>query len=103
MSTSFIRIKLKSFDHKLVDISARDIVETVRKTGAQVKGPILLPVKTERITVLSSPHVYKTSRDQFELKTHKRLIDILEPNEKTIGELVKLELAAGVDVKISLT
>ena len=102
MSTSTIRIKLKSFDHILVDISARDIIEVARKTGAQVKGPILLPVTTERITVLSGPHIYKTARDQFELKTYKRLIDIFDPTDGTVEALVKLELAAGVDVKISL-
>lgn len=98
-----IRIRLKAFDHKLIDISTKEIVETAKKTGAQVKGPIPLPVRKERFTVLTSPHVDKKAREQFEIRTHKRLIDIVEPTEKTVDALMKLDLAAGVDVQISLS
>lgn len=95
-----IRLKLKSFDHKLLDISMEEIVETVKKTGASIMGPVPLPTKKEIFTVLRSPHVDKKSREQFELKTHKRLLDILEPTGKTIDALRKLDLPAGVDVEI---
>jgi small subunit ribosomal protein S10 len=97
-----IRIRLKAFDHRLIDSSAREIVETAKRTGAQVKGPIPLPTKMERFTVLISPHVNKDARDQYELRTHKRLMDILEPTDKTVDALMKLELPAGVDVQIKL-
>ncbi len=95
-----IRIRLKAFDHVVLDQAAADIVRTAEKTGAQVSGPIPLPVKTERWTVLRSPHVDKKSREQFEMRTHKRLIDILEPTTQTVDALMKLELPAGVDVEI---
>ena len=97
-----IRIRLKAFDHRLIDNSAREIVETAKRTGAQVRGPVPLPTKTERFTVLISPHVDKDARDQYQLKTHKRLMDILEPTDKTVDALMKLELPAGVDVQIKL-
>ncbi len=97
-----IRIRLKAFDHRLIDNSAREIVETAKRTGAQVKGPVPLPTKIERFTVLISPHVNKDARDQYELRTHKRLMDILEPTDKTVDALMKLELPAGVDVQIKL-
>ena len=97
-----IRIRLKAFDHRLVDRSAQEIVETARRTGAQVKGPIPLPTKLERYTVLISPHVNKDARDQYETRTHKRLMDIVDPNDKTVDALMKLDLAAGVDVQIKL-
>jgi len=103
MSTSQrIRIRLKAFDHRLIDQSAREIVETARRTGAQVRGPIPLPTKIERFTVLVSPHVNKDARDQYELRTHKRLMDIVDPTDKTVDALMKLDLAAGVDVQIKL-
>ena len=97
-----IRIRLKAFDHRLIDQSAREIVETAKRTGAQVKGPIPLPTKKERYTVLISPHVNKDARDQYELRTHKRLMDIVDPTDKTVDALMKLDLAAGVDVQIQL-
>ena len=97
-----IRIRLKAFDHRLIDSSAREIVDTAKRTGAQVKGPVPLPTKMERFTVLISPHVNKDARDQYELRTHKRLMDILEPTDKTVDALMKLELPAGVDVQIKL-
>jgi len=97
-----IRIRLKAFDHRLIDNSAKEIVETARRTGAQVKGPVPLPTKMERFTVLISPHVNKDARDQYELRTHKRLMDIVEPTDKTVDALMKLELPAGVDVQIKL-
>lgn len=97
-----IRIRLKAFDHRLIDVSAREIVDTAKRTGAQVRGPIPLPTKKERFTVLISPHVNKDARDQYELRTHKRLMDILEPTDKTVDALMKLELPAGVDVQIKL-
>lgn len=98
-----IRIRLKAFDHKLIDISTQEIVDTAKKTGAQVKGPIPLPVRKERFTILISPHVNKKARDQYEIRTHKRLIDIVEPTDKTVDALMKLDLASGVDVQISLS
>lgn len=103
MATSqTIRIRLKAFDYRLIDQSAQEIVETAKRTGAQVKGPIPLPTKKERFTVLISPHVNKDARDQYELRTHKRLMEIVDPTEKTVDALMKLDLAAGVDVQIKL-
>ena len=95
-----IRLKLKSFDHKLLDVSMEEIVDTVKKTGATIVGPIPIPTKREIFTVLRSPHVDKKSREQFQLKTHKRLVDIVDPTAKTIDALRKLDLPAGVDVEI---
>jgi len=97
-----IRIRLKAFDHRLIDQSAREIVETAKRTGAHVKGPIPLPTRMERFTILISPHVNKDARDQYEIRTHKRLMDIVDPTEKTVDALMKLDLAAGVDVQIKL-
>lgn len=97
-----IRIRLKAFDHRLIDHSASEIVETARRTGARVKGPIPLPTKIERFTVLISPHVNKDARDQYEIRTHKRIMDIVDPTDKTVDALMKLDLAAGVDVQIKL-
>ena len=97
-----IRIRLKAFDHRLIDSSTQEIVETARRTGALVKGPIPLPTRKEKFTVLISPHVNKDARDQYEIRTHKRLLDIVEPTEKTVDALMKLDLAAGVEVQISL-
>ncbi|WP_198245308.1 30S ribosomal protein S10 [methane-oxidizing endosymbiont of Gigantopelta aegis] len=102
MSNQTIRIQLKAFDHKLIDQSAGEIVETAKRTGAQVLGPIPLPTRKERFTVLISPHVNKDARDQYELRTYKRLLDIVEPTDKTVDALMKLDLAAGVDVQIKL-
>jgi ribosomal protein S10 len=101
-SSQRIRIRLKAFDHRLLDQSAREIVETAKRTGAQVKGPIPLPTKNERFTILVSPHVNKDARDQYELRTHKRLMDIVDPTDKTVDALMRLDLAAGVDVQIKL-
>ncbi len=101
-SSQRIRIRLKAFDHRLIDQSAREIVETAKRTGAHVKGPIPLPTRKERFTVLISPHVNKDARDQYEIRTHKRLMDIIDPTEKTVDALMKLDLAAGVDVQIKL-
>ena len=97
-----IRIRLKAFDPRLIDSSAREIVETARRTGARVHGPVPLPTRKERFTVLISPHVNKDARDQYELRTHKRLLDIIEPSDKTVDALMKLELPAGVDAQIRL-
>lgn len=97
-----IRIRLKGYDFKLLDQSVSDIVETAKRTGARVSGPIPLPTRIEKFTVLRSPHVDKKSRDQFEIRTHKRLIDILEPTPQTVDALMKLDLSAGVDVEIKL-
>ena len=97
-----IRIRLKAFDPRLIDTSAREIVETAKRTGATVKGPVPLPTKMERFTILISPHVNKDARDQYELRTHKRLMDIVDPTDKTVDALMKLELPAGVDVQIKL-
>ena len=102
MQNQRIRIRLKAFDHKLIDTSTQEIVETARRTGAQVRGPIPLPTKKEKFTILTSPHVNKDARDQYEIRTHKRLLDIVEPTEKTVDALRKLDLAAGVEVQISL-
>ena len=102
MTSQRIRIRLKSFDHRLIDQSAREIVDTAKRTGAQVLGRIPLPTKKERFTVLVSPHVNKDARDQYEIRTHKRLMDIVDPTDKTVDALMKLDLAAGVDVQIKL-
>jgi len=93
---------LKAFDYRLIDQSTQEIVDTAKRTGAQVRGPIPLPTRKERFTILVSPHVNKDARDQYEIRTHKRLLDIVEPTEKTVDALMKLDLAAGVDVQISL-
>ena len=97
---SSLRLRLKAFDHRLVDRSAREIVETARRTGAQVHGPIPLPTRKERFTVLISPHVDKDARDQYEIRTHKRMIDIINPSEKTVDALMKLDLPAGINVQL---
>ena len=102
MQSQRIRIRLKAFDHKLIDVSTQEIVETAKRTGASIRGPIPLPTRKERFTVLISPHVNKDARDQYEIRTHKRLLDIVEPTEKTVDALMKLDLAAGVEVQISL-
>jgi len=102
MAAQRIRIRLKAFDHRLLDRSASELVETAKRTGAQVRGPIPLPTRIERYTVLTSPHVNKDARDQYETRTHKRLMDIVDPNDKTVDALMKLDLAAGVDVQIKL-
>jgi small subunit ribosomal protein S10 len=102
MANQRIRIRLKAFDHRLIDQSAREIVDTARRTGAQVRGPIPLPTKNEHFTILVSPHVNKDARDQYEIRTHKRLMDIVDPTDKTVDALMKLDLAAGVDVQIRL-
>jgi small subunit ribosomal protein S10 len=102
MANQRIRIRLKAFDHRLIDQSAQEIVETAKRTGEQVCGPIPLPTRIERFNVLTSPHVNKDARDQYEIRTHKRLVDIVQPTDKTVDALMKLDLAAGVDVQISL-
>jgi len=102
MTEQKIRIRLRAYDHRLLDQSTGDIVQTARNSGARVVGPIPLPTRTSRFTVLRSPHVDKKSREQFEIRTHKRLIDILEPTQATVDALMKLELPAGVDVEIKL-
>ena len=102
MDNHNIRIRLKAFDHRVLDQSTGEIVATAKRTGAQVRGPIPLPTRIERFTVLRSPHIDKKSREQFEVRTHKRLIDILDPTAQTVDALMKLELAAGVDVEIKL-
>ena len=102
MQNQQIRIRLKAFDHRLIDQSTQEIVETAKRTGAQVRGPIPLPTRKERFTVLVSPHVNKDARDQFEIRTHKRVLDIVQPTDKTVDALMKLDLAAGVEVQISL-
>lgn len=102
MQNQQIRIRLKAFDHRLIDQSTQEIVETAKRTGAQVRGPIPLPTRKERFTVLVSPHVNKDARDQYEIRTHKRVLDIFQPTDKTVDALMKLDLAAGVEVQISL-
>ncbi|MCG6934075.1 MAG: 30S ribosomal protein S10 [Gallionella sp.] len=102
MQSQKIRIRLKAFDYRLIDQSAARIVETAKRTGAVVNGPVPLPTKIERFDVLRSPHVNKTSRDQFEMRTHLRLMDIVDPTDKTVDALMKLDLPAGVDVEIKL-
>jgi len=102
MARQNIRIRLKAFDHRLIDTSAREIVETAKRTGATVRGPVPLPTRMQRFDILRSPHVNKSSRDQFEIRTHQRLMDIVDPTEKTVDALMKLDLPAGVDVEIKL-
>ena len=102
MANQKIRIKLKAYEHGIIDQSAARIVETAKRTGSRVSGPIPLPTKIERFDVLSSPHVNKTARDQFEIRTHLRLMDIVDPTDKTVDALMKLDLPAGVDVEIKL-
>ena len=103
MENQAIRIRLKAFDYRLIDASTSQIVETAKKTGAVVKGPIPLPVKKERTTILISPHKDKDARDQYEIRTYKRLLDIIKPTDKTVDALMKLDLSAGVDVQISIS
>ena len=102
MDNTNIRIRLKAFDHRVLDSSTSEIVSTAKRTGAQVRGPIPLPTKIEKFTVNRSPHIDKTSREQFEMRTHKRLLDIVDPTPQTVDALMKLDLAAGVDVEIKL-
>lgn len=102
MANQKIRIKLKAYEHNIIDQSAEKIVETAKRTGAAVSGPIPLPTEKEIVTILRSPHKYKDSREQFEMRTHKRLIDILQPSAKTVDALMKLDLPAGVDIEIKL-
>ncbi|MDA0675783.1 MAG: 30S ribosomal protein S10 [Proteobacteria bacterium] len=102
MDSQNIRIRLKAYDHRVLDQSAGEIVNTARRTGARVRGPIPLPTRIERFTVLRGPHVDKKSREQFEIRTHKRLLDIVDPTPQTVDALMKLDLAAGVDVEIKL-
>ncbi len=102
LSNQNIRIRLKAFDHRVLDQSTSEIVNTARRTGAQVRGPIPLPTRIEKFTVLRSPHIDKKSREQFEIRTHKRLLDIVDPTPQTVDALMKLDLAAGVDIEIKL-
>ena len=102
MGQQKIRIRLKAYDHRLIDASAEKIVETAKRTGAQVSGPVPLPTEKNIYTILRSPHVNKDSREQFEMRTHKRLIDILEPTPKSMDSLMRLDLPAGVDIEIKL-
>ena len=102
MAKQKIRIRLKAFDHNLIDQSAEKIVETAKRTGADVSGPIPLPTKKEVVTILRAVHMYKDAREQFEMRTHKRLIDILNPTPKTVDSLMRLDLPAGVDIEIKL-
>ena len=102
MKEQDIRIRLKAYDHRVLDTSAKEILETAKRTGADVRGPIPLPTRIEKFTVLRSPHIDKKSREQFEIRTHKRLMDIIDPTPQTVDALMKLDLAAGVDVEIKL-
>ena len=102
MKEQNIRIRLKAYDHRVLDTSAKEILDTAKRTGADVRGPIPLPTRIEKFTVLRSPHIDKKSREQFEIRTHKRLMDIIDPTPQTVDALMKLELAAGVDVEIKL-
>jgi len=102
MANQKIRIKLKAYEHSIIDASAARIVETAKRTGARVSGPIPLPTEKEIVTILRSPHKHKDSREQFEMRTHKRLIDILQPTQKTVESLTKLDLPAGVEIEIKL-
>ena len=102
MKEQNIRIRLKDYDHRVLDTSAKEILETAKRTGADVRGPIPLPTRIEKFTVLRSPHIDKKSREQFEIRTHKRLMDIIDPTPQTVDALMKLDLAAGVDVEIKL-
>lgn len=100
MKNNRLRIKLRAYDHKILDVSVQEIVQTAKDTGARVAGPIPLPTEINRFTVLRSPHVDKKSREQFEMRTHKRLVDIIDPTQQTVDSLMKLDLSAGVDVEI---
>ena len=102
MANPKIRISLKAYDHKLIDQSAQEIIDTAKRTGAVVKGPVPLPTRIQRFDILRSPHVNKTSRDQFEIRTHQRLMDIIDPTDKTVDALMKLELPSGVEVEIKV-
>lgn len=102
MDTQTIRIRLRAYDHRVLDSSTSEIVNTAKRTGARVRGPVPLPTRIERFTVLRSPHIDKKSMDQFEMRTHKRLIDIVDPTPQTVDALMKLDLAAGVDVEIKI-
>ena len=102
MDQQNIRIRLKAFDHRVLDQATGEIVDTAKRTGAEIRGPIPLPTKIERFTVLRSPHIDKKSREQFEIRTHRRLLDIVDPTPQTVDALMKLDLAAGVDVEIKL-
>lgn len=102
MDSQNIRIRLKAFDHRILDNSTREIVNTAKRTGAEVRGPIPLPTRIEKFTVLRGPHVNKKSRDQFEIRTHKRMLDIVDPTPQTVDALMKLDLASGVDVEIKV-
>ena len=102
MDSQNIRIRLKAFDHRVLDQSTGEIVNTAKRTGAQVRGPIPLPIRIQKFTILRGPHVDKKSREQFEIRTHKRLLDIIDPTPQTVDALMKLDLAAGVDVEIKL-
>ena len=102
MANQMIRIKLKAYEHNLIDQSSERIVETAKRTGARVSGPIPLPTEKEIVTILRAPHKYKDSREQFEMRTHKRLIDILNPNPRTVDAMMKLDLPAGVEIEIKL-
>ena len=102
MSKDKVRINLKAYDHQLLDVAAGKIVETVKRTGGEISGPVPLPTEIEKVTVLRAVHKYKDSREQFEMRTHKRLIDILEPNSKTVDAITRLDLPAGVSIEIKL-
>jgi small subunit ribosomal protein S10 len=102
MDAQTIRIRLRAYDHRVLDLSTSEIVNTAKRTGASVRGPVPLPTRTERFTVLRSPHIDKKSMEQFEMRTHKRLIDIIDPTPQTVDALMKLDLAAGVDVEIKV-
>lgn len=102
MGTQVIRIRMKAFDHRVLDQATSEIVNTAKRTGARVRGPVPLPTRTERFTVLRSPHVNKKSMDAYEIRTHKRVLDIIDPTDLTVGALMKLDLAAGVDVEIKI-
>jgi small subunit ribosomal protein S10 len=102
MDTQTIRIRLKAFDHRVLDVSTSEIVNTAKRTGARVRGPVPLPTRLEKFTILRSPHIDKGSQEQFEIRTHKRLIDIVDPTPQTVDALMKLDLAAGVDVEIKI-
>ena len=102
MSNQNIRIRLKAFDHRVLDQSTSEIVNTARRTGARVRGPIPMPTRIEKFTVLRSPHIDKKSREQFEIRTHRRVLDIVDPTPQTVDALMKLDLAAGVDIEIKL-
>ena len=102
MQRQNIRIRLKAFDHRILDVSTKEIVNTAKRTGAQIRGPVPLPTRIEKFTVNRSPHVDKKSREQFEIRTHRRLLDIVDPTPQTVDALMKLDLAAGVDVEIKL-